>query len=322
MRSIFVSIIVCLISINAFAATKRTLFFSPHPDDEGVGLSTEIWRATHSSAKEKIEYQIVVMTCGDAYIEAMDLWTKSGKAKDLNNDGKIDYVDLGFARHQETLDALKVLGVPPEKVIFLGYPDGGLKDMTHNPGIYESMRTHVKAVPYPFAFRPGAPYTNESVRADLKSVITSFNPDVVYTPTPTDMHPDHFETSELVSQTLAQLGRKPKHLEYINHWEGKEKGWPFPTLEWKQLDGHIPADIKISLASVGLTRDVKLEALRQYTTQRILDPVYFDGFAKNQELFWNARPKISDYLLSHENSVDHLMQNTVIGRDPKLLNKK
>jgi len=68
----------------------------------------------------------VIVRCGDAYREALVDCKNSKAAKDLNGDGKIDYLDLGIARHDETLVALKLLGVAEDKVIFLGYPVSGL----------------------------------------------------------------------------------------------------------------------------------------------------------------------------------------------------
>lgn len=295
MKALLVSAL--FLSTTVFASGQRILFVAPHPDDEILGTAAQIWNAQNNLGGEVADYRIVIMTCGDAYVDAFNEWKASGKAQDLNGDGKIDYLDLGVARHSESLIALQKLGVPASKVIFLGYPDGGLSQVAASSKTpYESTTSHASSVPYSFAYHPGASYTHDSVIKDLKAIITTLNPDVVYSTTPTDQHPDHAQTREFVTEALAQAGGNRTHLEYLIHWEQKEEGWPLPSLSWTNPVGHIPADLKIPLSAVGMDRTLKLDAVLQYSTQVAVMKEYLVNFAKDSEVFWRTRPQLSDYL--------------------------
>lgn len=53
------------------------------------------------------------------------------------------------------------------------------------------MLTKVTAVPYPNAWRPGAPYTGEEVVRDLTAILRDFRPTKVFVSHPADHMPDH-----------------------------------------------------------------------------------------------------------------------------------
>src|SRR6185295_15830434 len=51
--------------------------------------------------------------------------------------------------------------------------------------------TRARAVPYPTAFRPGAPFKGEEILADLETVLREFRPTRIFVSHPADVHPDH-----------------------------------------------------------------------------------------------------------------------------------
>jgi len=276
---------------QAALAKQHILFVSPHPDDEVLGTGAQIWKAQQRGD----DYKVVIVTSGDAYDEALAAWKNSKAAKDLNGDGKIDYLDLGIARHSETLAALKLLGVPEDKVIFLGYPDGGLRKM-YGTTPYKSEFTGVNAVPYDFAYRKGAPYTDEAAVEDLTKIIRELNPKTVYSTTLSEEHDDHAMTSEFVSRALKRAGGKRKHLEYLVHWEHHVPAWPGSGATWTQPAGHVAADVSSDLNDLGMSRDLKVKAIKLYATQMAVEADYLLGFAKDSEIFWRARGSVADYL--------------------------
>ncbi|WP_052326676.1 PIG-L deacetylase family protein [Deinococcus peraridilitoris] len=137
---------------------------------------------------------------------------------------------LARARQREALQATGRLGIPPERVVFLGFPDRGLNALasSHYTRPYRSSSTGVDFVPYVDAYRPGAPYTGEEFVRQLGQLLSRIRPGVVLTPGPLDSHGDHRATTALVRHTLGQrpgLARPPSLLYYLVH-SGPE--WPFP----------------------------------------------------------------------------------------------
>src|SRR6516225_113163 len=278
---------VTFLDASTTVSGHRILFVAPHPDDESLGTAGEIFNA-QKQAGRGIDYRVVIMTCGDAYKAAFQRWVELGLARDLNGDGKIDFLDFGITRRNETMSALSLLGVPAEKIIFLGYPDGGLDKMSGDKP-FESPFTKTSEVPYSFAYHKGAPYSDESAVADLTRIILEFDPQTVYSTTPTDEHPDHAMTREFVDRALKRAGGTRTHLEYLVHWERHEPTWPGTTPNWTRPIGHIPADIIVPLSTFNIDPTLKPLVIASYTTQVAVESKYLLGFAKDTENFWKSR---------------------------------
>ena len=102
---------------------------------------------------------------------------------------------MGLIRHGEAVAAAAILGLSPDQLIFLGYPDfRTLKIWNEHWGdapACESMFTRTTIVPYDNAFRPGTPYKADEILADIETVIREFKPTVIFTSHPGDHNPDH-----------------------------------------------------------------------------------------------------------------------------------
>src|SRR5262245_642950 len=94
----------------------RVVVFAPHPDDETIGAGGLI----HRLVREHASVQIVFMTSGDGYPDAVRA-ALHGRAPHAS-----DYLAYGRQREREGLAAARRLGVPADAVQFLGFPDGGL----------------------------------------------------------------------------------------------------------------------------------------------------------------------------------------------------
>jgi len=84
--------------INPPSSGERILVFSPHPDDETIGVGGYI----AESISKKAEVWIVLITDGNKH-------------------------NLKNQRYKEFKSATSILGVPEDHLIFLNYPDGALK---------------------------------------------------------------------------------------------------------------------------------------------------------------------------------------------------
>ncbi len=205
-------------------AGEHILVLSPHPDDETLCCGGFINRALNAGA----EVYIVWMTSGDGF-EMDELVLKHGRRP-----GPDDLRALGEKRMREARAAAAKLGVPPDNLFFLGYPDRGLRHLfLENFYVpYRSPFTRLDKVAYPGAFDPGAPYTGESLERDLEAIFSRVRPTRVLLPSPRDAHPDHQATSYF-GQRVAGHSRQMGTLRYWIVHGGLE--WPLPKGYHPQL---------------------------------------------------------------------------------------
>src|SRR5262245_14574463 len=116
----------------------RLIVFSPHPDDETLGAGGLIQRVLAIGGAVKV----VFMTSGDGFPEGVE--TQNRIARPTAG----DYRNYGKLRKREARQALRILGMKKQDIVFLNFPDGGLRNL---------MREHwLDRFPY---FR--SPYTLE-----------------------------------------------------------------------------------------------------------------------------------------------------------------
>ncbi len=194
---------------------RRVVVIAPHPDDEVLatgGVIQEHLRKGHIVT-------VILVTCGDGQRRGLLLPPRHFRR-------------LGERRYRESIEALRFLGLPEKYVIALGYPDRGLAHLCGD-GVYTSRYTKVCAVPYEWAYSPGAPYTRESVLHDLRKIIERERPHVIYLPHPSDRHSDHRATYLLTHTALgaecSTLSQLISYRYYLIHYGA----WPLPA-------GHYP----------------------------------------------------------------------------------
>lgn len=262
---------------------RRIVVVAPHPDDEVIGAGGLIREATLRG--DIVE--VVVVTYGDGFPQdAARYYLRAQVASE-------EYLHLGYMRHQESLKALAHLGVPTERVHFLGFPDGGLHDLyftqfTQHPWV--SPTTGFDRVPYLTAEVPDTPYTGEALVQVLGKILERVRPDVVVFPHRLDDHPDHWATNALVQLAiLAQdaRGHGPKErLSYLVHWPS----WP-ASLSERADEPMVPPDTlrnDIPWQTVALDPDTvrqKKRALLTYQSQVELIKPFLLGFVRSSEVF-------------------------------------
>ncbi len=165
--------------------TDRILVLAPHPDDEVLGTGGVLLEA----ARRGLPVRVVFLTCGDsnqwsflAYARRPVLLPRAVLA-------------MGEIRQREARGADAALGIAARDLTFLGYPDFGTLDIWRaHWGASPADRgrlTRARAVPYPTALRPGAPYKGEEILADLEKILRDFKPTQIFVSHPADHHPDH-----------------------------------------------------------------------------------------------------------------------------------
>lgn len=265
---------------------KRLLVFAPHEDDETLGQAGLIQRAL----AQGMEVKVVIETNGDGYLFA----TIEEFRKAFPTSG--DYIHLGNIRQQESLNALKVLGVQPSNVIFLSYPDRGTPELwvrSWNPANpFESPYTETTHSPYAITFNPQSNYSGEDLLKDISTILEDYNPDLIVYPNPEDVHPDHRGLSDFVRlavqlERMNTPGFAPMELTYLVH----RPQFPAPH-------GYLPNDsllpplplfnINPNWYSFGLTADEinkKFEAIQQYKSQLPSLRGLLESFVRSNELF-------------------------------------
>jgi LmbE family N-acetylglucosaminyl deacetylase/GTP:adenosylcobinamide-phosphate guanylyltransferase len=270
----------------------RYLIVAAHADDELLAAGGLLQRALAAGAS----VWVVFATNGDAYRLGASISGKRLRAR------ASDYIAEGKARRREARRVMGTLGLPADRVIFLGYPDRGLMALAstwRDPGQpFISPFTRAAASPYPDSFRPGAPYTGADLLRDLEAVMLQARPTVVLTHHAGDRHSDHQALNMLVRDTirsLAQQDRMPRPLlfTFLVH------AWDFPRplryapdqplLPPKSLrDGQ--AWVRFDLTPEELA--AKRAALREYRSQ--LGSPYLrmllHSFLRQNELFAVSEP--------------------------------
>lgn len=245
------------------AAGDRILVLAPHPDDEVIGCGGVIQRAL----KMGLPVHVAFLTYGDN-----NEWSFAVFRKHLVLEPSA-VRKMGLIRHDEAIRADRVLGLSSNDLTFLGYPDFGTfyiwNDHWDQAPAFESMLTRVREVPYPNAYRPGAPYKGEEILRDLTAVIRDFRPTKVFLSHPADFHYDHRALYLFTRVALWNLEPElhPALYPYLVHFRkwptirGYRPGEPLvPPAFFQDLLGW--QHLRLSAAEV----EIKHRAIQQHTT--------------------------------------------------------
>jgi LmbE family N-acetylglucosaminyl deacetylase len=298
---IAIAFIVALVSIAAFVHVRRApapqpltesklslspsdriLIMAPHPDDEALGCGGVIQQAVAMS----LPVRIVFLTNGDFNELSFMVYRKELVLNPTSVEG------MGLLRHDEAVAADSLLGVSTDQQDFLGYPDFGTITIfeSHWGGRppYRSLLTRADAVPYPSAYRPGAPYKGEEILADLEKIIRDFMPTKIFLSHPGDQHPDHQAMYLFTRIALWDLRLSPEPViyPYLVHFSG----WPRPTGYHPDAPLYPPASSMndIPWFESPLTpaqTETKRSAIMAHKSQYDSGPPSMLAYARSDELF-------------------------------------
>lgn len=264
----------------ALAPSDRILILAPHPDDESLGTGGVIQEALAAS----LPVQVVFLTDGDANEWSFVLYSRRPELLPRQVEA------MGEVRHNEAVAATGVLGLTPEQLTFLGYPDFGtlhiwLSHWGSEPAL-RSLFTRVTHVPYSDAYRPGAAYKGEEILADLKAIIEVSKPTKVFVAHPADQNADHEALYLFTRVALWDLGLQPQVYPYLVH----TAAWPLPRGADRYRTLAPPPDLAgqggwWTLPMTPQEIDRKLAALEQHRTQYQSNERYLSSFIRANELF-------------------------------------
>lgn len=166
---------------EALFADKRVMLVVPHQDDE-INLAGGV-------IEEYIRYG------SEVYV----VYVSNG-----------DYAVPARQRLREGINALSVLGVDEEHIIFLGYGDATITEngvpLYNAEGIVKSGAGHTStyALKDHPPFREGRDYTRQNIVDDIRDVILEYKPDVIHA-VDIDKHIDHVLTALSFDRAMGEV---------------------------------------------------------------------------------------------------------------------
>ncbi len=271
-------------ALEPFKKNERVLILAPHPDDEVIGCAGVIQQALRAGARVRIVY----LTNGDHNELAFIVYEKRITIR------QGEFVHMGKVRQEESIKAMKFLGLSENDLVFLGYPDFGTFDIFdrywQDKKPFRDRMTRISSVPYKDNPSYGAPYQGESILSDLVKQILDYKPDKIFVSHPADVNVDHKSLYLFLQVALSDLeGQipKPKVYPYLVHCVG----WPkprhyHPELELYPPDKFINSRINWVRSDLSFNElDKKYQAILFYKSQTQSSAFYLFSFVRENELF-------------------------------------
>jgi LmbE family N-acetylglucosaminyl deacetylase len=224
-----------------------------------------------------------------------------------------EFVEFGMQRQAESISALRVLGVPRENIVFLGFPDKGIarlwSEYWDEDERFYSRYTGSSTNPYPNTFEFNVPYNGISLLKDLNKIINDFRPTDIYYPHPNDLHPDHWAVNAFVRYLLElkDLNKTRQHLYIIHHSK-----WPAPKLPQPSQPMTPPSQL-INTGTIWRDFDyspkeanLKASAILHYVTQVRVMKGFLLSFTRNSELFGS----LPDFPIPHLPKLAEIKEET------------
>jgi LmbE family N-acetylglucosaminyl deacetylase len=291
-RNLFLILVLSGLIIDA--AYAQVVVISPHPDDEALFASGIVYRAQQEGKTVKV----VVVTNGDCEVPT-----------------------IGHQREQETISAMELLDLPPDDVIFLGYPDCGFHEVYYHFQTPDTQYTSAAGRTHTYAFEGlgntdyhsyiyGTPasYNAFSLMQDVQAVLRNYRPQDIYVTSAYDTHPDHALLNLLLNEVIVSMIRSDPTFQPTLH-DGIVHApcapcdpgnfWPMPTypplqsfsapnalsttpLAWEEVESvEVPAELQDPLPH----QNPKSLAISQYVSQNGSGP-WLQSFVKRDEIFW------------------------------------
>jgi LmbE family N-acetylglucosaminyl deacetylase len=263
------------------------MVFSPHPDDETLAAGGLIQRVLGLEGAVKV----VFMTSGDGYPEGVE------KETGIAHPTAQDYRNYGKARKKEARQALRILGMKNQDVVFLNFPNGGLRNLLRQ---HWSDRFPYFRSPFTLEDRPqpddtllpNVEFTGEDVKREIEKLLGDFRPTLIAVADSRDRRSDHCATYFFVTKSLKALRNKdltfdPDIITYLVHF----RQWPVGNGAGTGSRLNLPEGfdeeetgwISFALSTEELAN--KRKSLMEYHTQMLVMGRYLMSFARSNELF-------------------------------------
>ncbi len=298
------------------APGAAVLVIAPHCDDETLGAGGLIADAARRGARVTVAF----VTNGDGFPMAV-----SREYRRLYP-GPNDYERMARQRQEEAREAMARLGVPSDRIYFLGYPDRGIAELWNRYWTpdrpYTSRYTGCAASPYGNSFHPGAVYCGRDLMTDLEALLHQVKPRWLYIPHPGDDHPDHWATYCFAAAALEEVRQTATPITISGpvppkdaSTPGRPSGWEEPQVysylvhrgDWPVPQG-LQRDTRLvppaplaqldtrwtTLALTAADEADKEAALLCYRSQTAVMKRFLTSFIRRDELFGTLTPASLD----------------------------
>lgn len=236
---------------------RPCVVFAPHPDDETLG-------------------------CGGILLGKLAAGTPVNVvvATDGGNSHRSEVVgrsELAQLRASEAAEAMRVLGLDPDRLVFLGFPDSELA--AHEPELVDAVQGYLEA----------------------------HRVAEIYSTSPSDPHPDHAALGRAVRVAASRLPSGPDLYEYPI-WQWRARSWSGATLTsprtWLEMLRIVVPLLRRPLLARVLEPTLKRRALKAYGSQLrnlsgergwwTLDDEFLRSFSRGYEVFYAVDPCRTD----------------------------
>jgi len=270
-------------SLPPFTASDRVIIVAPHPDDEVLGAGGAIQQALAAGA----DVRVIYLTNGDHNQVAFKLYKLA-----LHLSPR-DYLAFGERRRKEAIAATSSLGVPPDHLTFLGYPDWGTltmwRDYWEKGEVFRSDATRVTAVPYKDAFGYQQPYKPQSVEEDFVRLFREFKPTKVFVTHPADTNRDHRAAANFVRLAALDVeadGLRPQIFYYVIHFGHWTQPFHYhPELELQPPRALLDNGDWMTLSLTPTQTEKKYNAILLNRTQTTYGQYFLVSLARANEVF-------------------------------------
>ena len=235
--------------------------------------------------------RVVYMTSGDAFRVAVE------RAKRRVSVKAADFIAFGKLRQQESLGALRELGLRADAASFLGYPDRGLMPLWLRNWApdqrFRSRYTRASASPYDRGHASCRGYCGANVMTDVLAAMDDFRPTDILVTHPSDDHQDHVATSAFVTRALQVASARG------SAWAGRcalgyylvhRAEWPTPRSSDPEANQRPPVALCgldtdwMSRQLTPLDVERKRRALERYASQTAMMPAFMTAFVRSTEV--------------------------------------
>ena len=274
-------------------AHASVLVIAPHPDDDILAAAGVVHRALGHE-----EVTVVYMTNGDA----------TG-------------IEQGLLRQGEAVAGqVQQLGNSEDNLIFLGYPNGHLKEIydsytgpssqfftAFGQGVTYGERGLGRTDYHSYRFGSPAAYNRPNIVTDLTEILATYRPRQIFTPAEFDRHTDHATSYRLLRMALdAVHAIDASYAPVVNRtiiWTPTYSHWPtlsdpvgfhttMPYLSQTTFSWNDRAslDVPLPMQDSNLLTNLKYKAIQAHASEFDKYDGFLPKWAHKDEIFWPENP--------------------------------